>query len=145
MAALAIIGPLVTISGIWWRDHKAQLDDDAKVNAEINLIIQTATDFDPIVRRYITLARAGDPQANGYLDRIRSDPRVSRMNDVIAKPVTQWPSIQSSDAFRTYYKDAFDLLELSVDKRPIMTLDEGVKGYDGKLAALQRALNAARR
>ena len=67
------------------------------------------------------------------------------MNDLGAKPVTQWPSIESCDAFRAYYGAAFNLLILSVDKRPIITVEEGVKAYDGKLEALQKALNAARR
>ena len=121
-----------------WKRH----DANANVNSEIIQIGRTASDFDPIVQQYIALARANDPQARGYHDRILSDVRVSRMNDLSAKSVTQWPSIES---FVAYYGAAFNLLILSVDKRPIMTVEEGVKAYDGKLEALQKALNAARR
>lgn len=124
-----------------WKRH----DANANVNSEIIQIGRTASDFDPIVQQYIALARANDPQARGYHDRVLSDVCVSRMNDLSAKPVTQWPSIKSCDAFRAYYGAAFNLLILSVDKRSIMTVEEGVKAYDGKLEALQKALNAARR
>jgi hypothetical protein len=136
-----VVGFGVLVADHVWKRH----DANANVNSEIIQIGRTASDFDPIVQRYIALARANDPQARGYHDRILSDVRVSRMNDLGAKPVTQWPSIESCDAFRAYYGAAFNLLILSVDKRPIITVEEGVKAYDGKLEALQKALNAARR
>jgi hypothetical protein len=145
LIAIPVAGILAAILIATLQDYQAKQAERVRVNTEIDRIIQTAADFDPIVHRYITLARAGDPQANGYHDKILNDPSVSRMNDVIAKPVTQWPSIESCDAFRAYYRAAFDLLVLSVDKRPIMTLDEAVKAYDGKLETLQKALNTARR
>jgi hypothetical protein len=129
----------------WWRDHKAQLDENAKVNAEINVISRTAVEFDPIVQEYVKLVRANDPQANGYHGRRLNDPRLSRMNDLIAKPVTQWPSVESCDAFRAYYDVSLRLLETSVDKRPPMKVEDRIEAYEGKLESLQRALDAARR
>ena len=93
LIAIPVAGILAAILIATLQDYQAKQAERVRVNTEINRIIQTAADFDPIVHRYITLARAGDPQANGYHDRILNDPSVSRMNDVIAKPVTQWPSI----------------------------------------------------
>jgi hypothetical protein len=145
LIAIPIAGVLVAVLIAASQDYQAKQAEKVRVNTEIDRIIRTATDFDPIVQRYIALARTGDPQANGYHDRILNDPRVSRMNDVIGKPVTQWPSVESCDAFRAYYRAGFDLLVLSSDSRPIMTLGEGVKAYEGKLEAVQKALEAARR
>jgi hypothetical protein len=143
LVAIPILAILVTVLIAYLQDYQTKQAEKARVNTEIERIIKTATDFDPIVQRYIALARANDPQAKGYHDRILSDPIVGRMNDVIAKPVTQWPSVEACDAFRAYYRAAFDLLILSVDQRPMMTVEEGVKQYQGKLEALQKALNAA--
>ena len=145
MVVLPVTAILVTIGIQWWRDHKAQLDENARVNAEINLISQTALDFDSIVQQYIALARNHDSQAKGYYDRILSDPRVSRMHDLEGRAVPQWPSVESCDAFRAYYDASFRLLETSVDGRPLVSVEDRVKAYDGKLEALQKALNPARR
>jgi len=142
LVAIPIFIPILIV---YLQDYQTKQAEKARVNTEIERIAKTATDFDPIVQRYIALARANDPQAKGYYDRMLSDPIVSRMNDVNAKPVTQWPSVEACDAFRAYYTAASDLLILSVDKRPIMTVEEGVKQYEGKLEALQKALNAAHR
>lgn len=83
--AIPIAGILVVILIAVLQDYQAKQAEKARVNTEIDRIIQTATDFDPIVRNYIAFVRAGDPQAKGYHDRILNDPRVS----VIAKSVTQ--------------------------------------------------------
>ena len=141
----AILALLVAILIPSWYYYQTKQAEKARVNTEIERIAKTAMDFDPIVQRYIALARANDPQAKGYYDRMLSDPIVSRMNDVNGKPVTQWPSVEACDAFRAYYRAASGLLILSVDKRPIMTVEEGVKQYEGKLETLQKALNAAHR
>jgi hypothetical protein len=116
-----------------------QRDKDAKVNAEINQISRTVSEFDPIVKQYIKLVRARDTQVNGYYQRQLNDPRLSRMNDFIKMPVDLWPSAESYDAFRKYYDASFTLLETPVD------VEDRINGFTGKLEALKKTLDAARR
>jgi hypothetical protein len=120
-----------------------QRDKNAPVNAEIDQISQTASEFDPIVQQYIKLVRAHDPQANGYYDKQQSDPRLSRMNVFIKMPADLWPSVESYDAFRKYYDASFGLLETSADQSSSINIENHMSR--GTLEALQKTLDAARR
>jgi hypothetical protein len=107
--------------------------------AALNQISRTVSEFDPIVQQYIKLVRARDTQVNGYYQRQLNDPRLSRMNDFIKMPVDLWPSAESYDAFRKYYDASFTLLETPVD------VEDRINGFTGKLEALKKTLDAARR
>jgi hypothetical protein len=122
-----------------------QRDKSAIVNAEINQISQAASEFDPIVRQYIKLVQARDPQANGYYDKQLANPRLSRMNVFIKMPVDLWPSVESYDAFRRYYDASFRLLETSAAGSPSINTEDRINASRGTLEALQKALSAARR
>jgi hypothetical protein len=122
-----------------------QRDKNAAVNAEINQISRAASEFDPIVQQYIKLARARDPQANGYYDKQLSDPRLNMMNVFVKMPVDLWPSVDSYDAFRSYYDASFRLLETSADRSPSINTEDRINASRGTLEALQKALDAARR
>ena len=122
-----------------------QRDKNATVNAEIDQIGRTASEFDPIVQQYIKLVHAHDPQAIGYYDKQRSDPRLSGMNVFIKMPVDLWPSVESYDAFRRYYDASFGLLETSADQSSSINIEDRINASRGALDALQKTLDAARR
>jgi hypothetical protein len=64
------IGAIIAVFVAWGLARseylRAQRLDDARVNTEINLISRTASEFDPIVQRYLALSKANDPNAAGY-------------------------------------------------------------------------------
>ena len=122
-----------------------QRDKNAAVNAEINQISQTASEFDPIVQQYIKLVHARDPQASGYYDKQLGDPRLSRMNVFIKMSVDLWPSVESYDAFRRYYDASFRLLETSAAGTASIDTEDRINAFSGTLAALQKTLETARR
>ena len=122
-----------------------QRDKNATVNAEIDQIGQTASEFNRIVQQYIKLVHAHDPQAIGYYDKQRSDPRLSGMNVFIKVPVDLWPSVESYDAFRRYHDASFRLLETSGDGSPSINTEDRINAFRGTLEALQKPLDAARR
>ena len=122
-----------------------QRDKNATVNSEIDQIGRTASEFDPIVQQYIKLVHAHDPQAIGYYDKQRSDPRLSGMNVFIKMPVDLWPSVESYDAFRRYYDASFGLLETSADQSSSINIEGPINASRDALEALQKTLDAARR
>jgi hypothetical protein len=122
-----------------------QRDRNAAVNAEINQISRTASEFDPIAQQYIKLVHAHDPQANSYYDKQLGDPRLNMMNVFIKMPVDLWPSVESYDAFRRYYDASFRLLETSADGSPSINTEDRINAFRGTLEVLQKTLDAARR
>jgi hypothetical protein len=122
-----------------------QHDKNATVNAEITQISRAASDFDPIVQQYIKLLHTHDPRANGYYDEHLSDPRLSRMNVFIKMPVDLWPSVESHDAFRKYYDASFDVLEIPADGSSSINTEDRINATGGRLGALLKSLDAARR
>jgi hypothetical protein len=124
---------------------RLQRVEDARVNAEIALIIRTASDFDPIVRQYILLYRANDPEAKNYYNRQLNDSRMSRMIDFNTTPIAQWPSVESYDAFKRYFLSSMTLMERSVDVDKSIDIEQRIKVYEGTLGNLQNALDIARK
>ena len=122
-----------------------QRDKNATVNAEIDQIGRTASEFDPIVQQYIKLVHSHDPQANGYYDKQLGDPRLNMINVFIKMPVDLWPSVESYDAFRRYYDASFTLLETSADQSSSINIEDRINASRGALEALQKTLDAARR
>ena len=60
------VGTIAAILGAWYLARaeyvRAQQIEDGRVNAEINLIDRTASQFDPLVQQYIKLRHDGDPR-----------------------------------------------------------------------------------
>ena len=73
------------------------------------------------------------------------DPPASRMNDFARMSITQWPSVEAYDAFKEYYLASINVLNTSDDVNKSIKVQDRIGVYDGKLEALQKALNAARR
>jgi hypothetical protein len=143
------VGAIIAIFAAWGLARseylRTQRLEDARVNAEITLIGRTATDFDPLVQQFLKLYWAHDPEAGGYYNKQTNDSRWSRMVDFNKMPVTQWPSVESYDAFKRYFFASITLMETSVDVDKSISIDQRVKAYDGTLETLQKAPNGARR
>lgn len=57
-------------------------------------------------------------------------------------PVTQWPSIESYDAFKRYFLAAYTLIQLRLGNA---YQEQRKKDFAGTYEALQKALAAARK
>jgi hypothetical protein len=143
------IGAVIAIFVTWGLARSEYLRtlrlEDARVNAEINLILITAADFDPMVQKYITYYRDNDPSAKGYYNRQLNDARMIRMVDFNTMPITQWPSVASYDAFKRYFFASITLMETSVDVDKSSDVDQRIKAHEGTLLNLKKALESARR
>ena len=152
------IGTIAAIFAAWWLARaeylRTQRLEDARMNTEISLISRTAKEFDPIVQKYIQLLNDHSAQVFGYYNHQKNDGRWLRMDDFNALPITQWPSVESYDAFKRYFVASIELMkpristtlsneqgetQIERDKK------EQIKAYDGTLQKLQHALEAARR
>jgi hypothetical protein len=150
------IGAVIAIFAAWWlaraEYQRAQRLEDARVNTEISLIDRTALDFDPIVRRYIALWREGK-SVSDYTSNQQNDGRWLRMADFNIVPITQWPSVESYDAFKRYFFASRDLMKprnyVVADEQGAAAMqhdtEERIEAYDGTLKHLQETLKAARR
>jgi hypothetical protein len=144
-------GAIIAIFVAWGiaRDEYLRLQrvEAERVKAEISLIMRTANDFDPLAQQYITLYNANAPEAAGYYNRLRNDYRISRMVDFNTMPVTQWPSVESYDAFKRYFFSSTNLMETSgaSPRPPLSVIGDYIKAYDGTLETLRTALTNARR
>jgi hypothetical protein len=63
---------------------------------------------------------------------------MSRMVDFNKMPITQWPSVESYDAFKRYFTASIHLMETSVDVDKSITVEQRRKEYDGTLNNLQK-------
>ena len=143
------VGTIAAILGAWYLARaeyvRAQQIEDGRVNAEINLISRTASQFDPLVQQYIKLRHDGDAKAKGFYNNHQNDPPASRMNDFARMSITQWPSVEAYDAFKEYYLASINVLNTSVDVNTSINVQDRIGAYQGKLETLQKALNATRR
>jgi hypothetical protein len=73
------------------------------VNAQISLIGNTASQFDPFVQQYIKLALEKDSKVAEYYRRRIDDTRVERMIDLDTMPMSHWPSIEVHHAFQRIF------------------------------------------
>ena len=144
------IGAIIAIFVTWSLARSEYLRtlqvEHARMNAEISLIREAAAEFDPIVQQYIKLYEARDPRAKDYYGtELLNDPRVGRMTDLGSMPITQWPSMESYDAFKRYLFASTRLLQTSVDANPITSTEQRIADYEGKLQILNMALRDATR
>ncbi len=75
----------------------------SRINSEIALFVRITSEFQPIVARYIETIDANDTGAVGYLGKHQDDVVFLRTIDLNLMPVTQWPSVESYDAFKRYF------------------------------------------
>jgi hypothetical protein len=96
---VAAVAAVLAIFATWGlaRDEyrRTQQFENGRVNAEINLISRTASQFDPLVQQYIKLDHDGDAKAKGFYNDHMNDPPASRMSDFNNIPIIQWPSVEA--------------------------------------------------
>jgi len=80
-----------------------------------SLIGNAASQFDPLVQQYIKLALEKDAKVANYYLRQMDDPRVERIIDFKAIPISHWPSIEVYHAFNEYYFSSIMLMNTSAD------------------------------
>jgi hypothetical protein len=148
---IGAIGAVIAILAAWWlaraEYQRTQRLEDARVNTEISLISRTATEFDPIVQQFIKFAEAHDQKVHGYSKRQQDDGRWLRMVDFNTMPITQWPSVDSYDAFKRYFLASRRLIEApnTLSNTEFQLDPELLQNYRGTFERLKKALEAARR
>ena len=147
------IGSVVSVMAIFaaWGLARAEYFRTVRVeyertNSEISLIVRTADEFDQQVQSYIQAAKSGDLTDGSFYNVHMNDAEFHRIYDLNNMPITQWPSIESYDAFKRYVFAAIKLMETSSDTPRTREIFEGrLEAYEGTLAKAHAALNAAKR
>ena len=143
---LGAVGAIAAICAAWLLAQAQHLRAQRLgVNAQISLIGNTASQFDPLVQQYIKLALEKDSKVANYYLRQMDDPRVERMIDFKAMPISHWPSIEVYHAFNEYYFSSIMLMETSADEDTSIKLQDRIATYERNFEALQKALDASRR
>ena len=143
---LGAIGAIAAICAAWLLAQAQHLRTQRLgVNAQISLIGNVASQFDPLVQQYIKLALEKDSKVANYYLRQMDDPRVERMIDFKAMPISHWPSIEVYHAFNEYYFSSIMLMETSADEDTSINLQDRIATYERNFEALQKALDAFRR
>ena len=143
------VGAITAIFAAWLLAHaeylRPQRLEDGRVNAQISLIGNAASQFDPLVQQYIKLASEKDTKVAEYYHRRIDDPRVEKMIDLNTMPISHWPSIEVHHAFNEYLFSSIMLMETSADEDTSIKLQDRITAYGRKFEALKKALDASRR
>jgi hypothetical protein len=142
------VSPIAVIIAAWLlaqADLRAHRLEDGRVNDRIGLIRNTASQFDSLVRQYIKLALKKDSKVTEYYHRCIDDPRVEKMIDLDAMPISHWPSNEVYHAFNEYFFSSIMLMETSADEDTSTKLQDRISAYERKFEALKKALDASRR
>jgi hypothetical protein len=126
--------------------HSAQRLEDSRVNAQLRLIGTSASQFDPLVQQYISLAiEKNYSEARNYYGSLFDDARMETMTDLNAMPTSDWPSNEVHHAFKEYFFSSIMVMETSADEGTSIKLQDRVSAYGTKFEALKKALEASRR
>jgi hypothetical protein len=143
------VGAIAAIFAAWLLARaeylRAQRLEDGRVNAQIGWVGNTASQFDPLVQQYIKLALEKDSEATLYYHRQMDDPRVEKMIDFNAIPLSHWPSTEVYHAFNEYFFSSIMLMETSADEETSINLQDRITAYGRRSEALKKALDSSRR
>jgi hypothetical protein len=143
------VGAIAAIFAAWLLAQAGYLRpqrlEDGRMNAQISLIGNTASQFDPLVQQYIKLALGNDSKVTEYYHRRIDDPRVEKMIDLNTMPMSHWPSIEVHHAFNEYLFSSIMLMQTSADEDTSIKLQDRITAYGRKFEALKKALDASRR
>ena len=143
------VGAIAAIFAAWLLAQieylRAQRLEDGRVNAQISLIGNTASQFDPLVQQYIKLALEKDSKVMEYYHKRIDDPRMEKMIDLKTMPISHWPSSEVYHAFNEYLFSSIMLMETSADEGTSIKLQDRITAYGRKFEALKKALDASRR
>jgi hypothetical protein len=138
------VGAIAAIFAAWLFAQteylRAQRLEDGRVNAQISLIGDTASQFDPLVQQYIKLALEKDSKVMEYYHKRIDDPRMEKMIDL-----KTMPSSEVYHAFNEYLFSSIMLMETSADEDTSIKLQDRITAYGRKFEALKKALDASRR
>ena len=141
------VGALLAIIVTWRLARaeylRAQRRDRERLNAAINLFERIAREFNPFVVRYAELLDNNDPGAVAYKPEWEDNPRWSSAVDLSRMAITQWPSVESYDAYKRYFETALKLL-LSDINEPRNVIAGRIEAFTGMYENLRTALEAAR-
>jgi hypothetical protein len=143
------VGAIAAIFAAWLLAQtqylRAQRLEDGRVNAQIILIGNTASQFDPLVQQYIELALERDSKVTEYYHKRIDDPRMEKMIDLKTMPISHWPSSELYRAFNEYLFSSIMLMETSADEGTSIKLQDRITAYGRKFEALKKALAASQR
>jgi hypothetical protein len=147
---LGSIGTVLAIFAAWWLAHGEYLRtvraENDRTNSEIAMISRTANEFDKFVQQYIQAAESGDLSDGFFYNTHMNDAEFHRTYDLNNMPITQWPSVESYDAYKRYTFAATKLMEISTQtQKSKEDFEDKLKSYQGTLERVQSALDAAKR
>lgn len=118
------IGILFTVAAIlaaWWlanQEYQRTIHlENARTYSEIALISRAANEYDKQVQSYIAAAKSGDLTDNNFYSAHMNDAESNRLNDLNNMPITQWPTVEPYDAFKSFAFAANRLLGTSGDSQ----------------------------
>jgi hypothetical protein len=144
------VGTVLAILAAWWLARQEYLRtisfDNERTNSEIALIGRAANEFDKDVQSYIEAGKSGDLADNNFYNMHLNDAEFHRMYDLNSMPLTQWPTVESYDAFKRFMFAATTLVQTSDDtSRTKQIFENRLKAYEGTLQRVQDTLKVAKR
>lgn len=141
------VGALLAII-VTWRLARAEYLRAQRLNKErVNEVIapfeRITREFNPIVVRYVELLQNNDPATATYRPEWEKNPLWDRAVDLYRMPITQWPSVESYDAYRRYFLAASRALQSDINySRDVIA--RNIDRFSGTYETLQTALKLAR-
>jgi hypothetical protein len=141
------VGALLAII-VTWRLARAEYLRAQRLNKEcvnevIALFERITLEFNPIVVRYVELLQNNDPATATYRPEWEENPLWDRAVDLYRMPITQWPSVESYDAYRRYFLAASRALQSDINySRDVIA--RNIDRFSGTYETLQTALKLAR-
>jgi hypothetical protein len=142
------VGAIGAICAAWLlaqADLRAHRLEDGRMNDQINLISNTASQFDSLVQSYIKLALENDSKLSEYHHSLIDDPRVEKMIDLRVVPISHWPSNEAYRAFNEFIFSSIVLIETSADENTSIKLQDRISTYQRNFDTLKKTLDASRR
>jgi hypothetical protein len=140
--AVGVICAAWLLAQVGFRAHRLE---DRRVNDQINLIGNTALQFDPLVQQYIKLALENNSKVAGYHHSLIDDPRLENMIDLRVMPISHWPSSGAYRAFHEFIFSSIMLMETSADQDTSIKLHDRISIYERNFDTLKKTLDASRR
>jgi hypothetical protein len=126
-------------------DFSAHRLEHGRMNDQIDLIGNTALQFDSLVQQYIALALENDSKLVEYHHNLIDDPRMEEMIELRATPISNWPSIGAYRAFHEFSFSSTMLMETSTDQDTSIKLHDRISTYERNFDTLKKTLDASRR
>jgi len=144
-AVLAAAAIIVTVWVSVGDRNRAQKHETEGFNAQIDLFARIASELRPFVQQYVKLSEEKDLSASGYYNTHLNDGVFRRAGDLNGVPVTQWPSVESYNAYKDYFLACIRLLETPKGAVGGTSFDDRKERFVATYDVLQKVLTGARR